>query len=70
MKLIMNLNTMNEFELKNRINVLQAMIYGFRQTKYLIPDWFENIYHKRRQAVEARKARNHIVADKKRNDKT
>lgn len=41
------------------------MIYGFRQTKYLIPDWFENIYHKRRQAIETRKARNHIVADKK-----
>lgn len=65
-----DLNTMNEFDLKNRINVLQVMIYGFRQTKYLIPDWFENIYHKRRQAIETRKARNHIVADKKRNDKT
>lgn len=64
------LNTMSEFDLKNRINVLQVMIYGFRQTKYLIPDWFENIYHKRRQAVEARKARNHIVADKKKKKKS
>lgn len=65
-----NLNAMNESELNDRINVLQAMIYSFRQTKYLIPDWFENIYHKRRQAVEARKARNHIVADKKKKKKS
>lgn len=43
-----NIDTIDETELNNKINVLQTMIFQFRQTKYLIPDWYEknivNIY--------------------------
>ena len=43
-----NIDTIDETELNNKINVLRTMIFQFRQTKYLIPDWFEknivNIY--------------------------
>ena len=38
-----NIDTIDETELNNKINVLQTMIFQFRQTKYLIPDWFEKI---------------------------
>lgn len=53
-------------ELSTRINVLQTMIYKFRQTKYLIPDWFESRYHKHLQAIEARKAGQRISKNRKR----
>ena len=60
-----NIDTINETELSNKINVLQTMIFKFRQTKYLIPDWFENKYRKHLQAVEARKAGQRIALDKR-----
>lgn len=60
------IDKIDETELTNKINVLQSMIFKFRQTKYLIPDWFENIYHKHLQVVEARKVGQRIVNDKKR----
>lgn len=50
--------------LSNKINVLQTMIYKFRQSKYLIPDWFESKYHKYLQAIEGRKARQRISKNK------
>ncbi len=60
------IDEINDDELINRINVLQTMIYKFRQSKYLIPDWFESKYHKHLQAVEARKAGQRISKNKKR----
>lgn len=60
------INEISDDELGNKINVLQTMIYKFRQTKYLIPDWFENKYHKHLQAIEARKAGQRISKYKKR----
>ena len=60
-----NIDTIDETELSNKINVLQTMIFKFRQTKYLIPDWFENKYCKHLQAVEARKAGQRIAKDKR-----
>lgn len=56
----------NEDDLSNRVNILQTMIYKFRQSKYLIPDWFESKYHKHLQAVEARKAGQRISKSRKR----
>ena len=60
-----NIDTIDETELSNKINVLQTMIFKFRQTKYLIPDWFENKYRKHLQAVEARKAGQRIAQEKR-----
>lgn len=56
----------NEDDLSNSVNILQTMIYKFRQSKYLIPDWFESKYHKHLQAVEARKAGQRISKSRKR----
>ena len=60
-----NIDKLDEIELSKKINILQTMIYKFRQSKYLIPDWFENKYHKHLQAVEARKAGQRIAKNKK-----
>lgn len=60
------IDNIDDDELTNRINVLQTMIYKFRQSKYLIPDWFENKYHKHLQAIEARKAGQRISKHKSR----
>lgn len=59
------INVIDTNELDNKINVLQTMIYSFRQTKYLIPDWFENIYHKHLQSIEVRKAKQRISKNRK-----
>ena len=60
-----NIDNLNDIELRNKINILQTMIYKFRQTKYLIPDWFERKHYKHLQAVEARKARQRIQKENK-----
>lgn len=59
------IDEISDDELCNKINVLQTMIYKFRQSKYLIPDWFESKYHKHLQAIEARKAEQRISKNKK-----
>ena len=60
-----NIDNIDDIELSNKINVLQTMLYKFRQTKYLIPDWFEKKFQKHLQAVENRKARQRITKHKK-----
>ena len=47
---------MSERELQNKIYILQTMIYQFRKTKYLIPDWFECKFYPFLQALEKRTA--------------
>lgn len=46
------IDEINDDDLSNRVNILQTMIYKFRQSKYLIPDWFEskiiNIYKRQK----------------------
>lgn len=60
-----NIDTLSDIELGNKVNVLQTMIYKFRQSKYLIPEWFEKRFYKRLQAVEARKAGQRVAKNKK-----
>jgi len=60
-----DVDSIDDVELSNKVNVLQTMIYKFRQSKYLIPDWFEQKFHKHLQAVEARKARQRVEGNKK-----
>ena len=60
-----DIDNISDTELSNKVNILQTMLYKFRQTKYLIPDWFENKFYKRLQAVEARKAGQRIAKNKK-----
>ncbi|PWL97619.1 MAG: hypothetical protein DBY05_12400 [Clostridiales bacterium] len=51
-----NIAVMSERELQNKIYILQTMIYQFRKTKYLIPDWFECKFYPFLQALEKRTA--------------
>lgn len=60
-----DIDTFGDLELGNKVNVLQTMLYKFRQSKYLIPDWFEKRFYKRLQAVEARKAGQRLAKNKK-----
>lgn len=67
-----HLDEIDDIELSNKVNILQTMIYKFRQSKYLIPDWFENRFQKCLQSVENRKAEQRISkykSSKKRKDK-
>lgn len=52
-----SLPNIGEKELGDSIKIIQIMIYSFRQTKYLIPDWFESCYHKELQLIESIKAK-------------
>lgn len=61
----LNLSSLSDIELGNRISVLQTMIYKYRQTKYLIPDWFEQKFYKHLQSIEKRKADQRISENEK-----
>jgi len=60
-----DIDSFSDVELDNKVNVLQTMIYKFRQSKYLIPDWFERKFYKHLQAVESRKAVQRVERNKK-----
>lgn len=60
-----NIDKLSEAELNEKTNILQTMIYKFRQTKYLIPDWFESIHYKRLQAIENRKTKARLDKENK-----
>lgn len=62
-----NIDDMSSEKLKNKTYILQITLYKFRQEKYLVPDWFENIYYKHLQAVENRKAGQRTQTEKKKN---
>ncbi len=61
-----NIDKTDEIELVNKINILQTLIYKMRQTKYLIPDWFEAVFHDSLQEIEKQKARERISKERKR----
>lgn len=64
-----NIDILSSENLTNKIYILQITLYKFRQEKYLVPDWFENRYHKQLQAVENRKAGQRTQKEKKRSRK-
>lgn len=50
----------SSLELNTKLYCLQKLIYKFRQTKLLIPDFFNNIHHNKLQAIEERKLNQRI----------
>lgn len=49
------LDKISDHSLEKKILILQGKIYSLRKQRYLVPDWFENIFHKRFNKIEEKK---------------
>lgn len=62
----------NEISLNKLMNItysLQILIYRHRQSRYLVPDWFEKRYHSHMQAVENRKTGQRLKQERNKKEK-